>query len=546
MFNRYVPILADERADPEKGTGIVMCCTFGDQTDIEWYKAHKLPLIMSINKDGKMNDNAGKYKSLGIKDARKQIIEDLKKNSLLLNQKKITHIVNVHERCGTEVEILNSKQWFIRYLDLRNKFLDSGRKLNWHPQHMFNRYENWVKGLQWDWCISRQRFFGVPFPVWYCKKCNDIILAEEKQLPLDPLKDKPLKKCKCGSSDFTPEKDVLDTWATSSLTPQIASSLYPKIYDKLYPMTLRPQAHDIISFWLFNTLVKSQLHNNTNPWKDVMISGWALDPHGKKMSKSKGNIIEPQDVLQKYGADALRFWAASSKLGEDLSFQEKELVSGQKTVIKLWNASKFVFMNLEDYDGKKPNNLEATDVWLLTKLNDLVETCTESFENYEYSKVKSNTEKFFWHIFCDNYLEIVKDRFYNTANHGEKAKKSAQYVLNTSLFTIIKLFSPIMPFITEELYQLYFKKHNKEKSVHLLKWPEPDKRIEDKRIEELGDKMMEVISFIRKEKAQKGKSLKEKVKLLVCDANLKLFEKDLMAVAQAENIKYGKELKIEF
>ncbi len=544
LFNKEVQILTDERADPEKGTGAVMCCTFGDKTDAEWYKIHKLPLVISISKNGKMTENAGKYFGLNIKEARLKIIEDLKENKLLVNQKKITHPVNVHERCGTEIEILNSKQWYVKYLDLRDKFIEAGKKLHWYPEHMFNRYENWVKGLQWDWCISRQRFFGVAFPVWYCKKCNEIILAEEKQLPVDPLKDKPLKKCKCGSSEFEADKDVLDTWATSSLTPQIAASLFPKMYDKLYPMDLRPQAHDIISFWLFNTLVKSQLHNGINPWENVVISGWALDPHGKKMSKSKGNVVEPQLVLEKYGADALRFWAASSKLGEDLPYQEKELVSGGRTVNKLWNAAKFSFIHLEDYKGDVPKKLHATDKWLLSKLNNLIINCTDSFEIYEYSRVKANTELFFWHTFCDNYLEIVKDRLYNPNKRGKENRLSAQYTLNYALTTILKLFSPIMPFITEEIYQQYYKKSLKEISVHLLKWPDVEKKMIDNVLEELGDKVAEVVGFVRKEKAGEGKSLKEPVKLLTIPKELKEFEDDIKAVTQANKIEYNNGIKV--
>ena len=344
---------------------------------------------------------------------------------------------------------------------------------------------------------------------------------------------------------ISPEKDIFDTWATSSLTPQIAASLQPKVYDKLYPMTLRPQAHDIISFWLFNTLVKSQLHNNVNPWKDVAISGWVLDPKGEKMSKSKGNVVEPQAVLEKYGADALRFWAASSKLGEDLAYQEKELVSGQRTITKLINASRFVFMNLNDYDGKIPKKLELIDKWLLLKMNKLIEECTESFENYEYSKVKSSTEIFFWHTFCDNYLEIIKDRLYNPKRRGKESRRSAQYTLHICLLNIIKLFAPIMPFITEELYQEYYRKDEKEKSVHLLSWPKTIKNIEDKKAEELGDKAIEIISLVRKEKSKLGKSMKEKIKLLQCDNNMKEVEADLKAVTQAEKIEYGKEIKIE-
>ncbi len=304
LFNHEVTILGDERANPEKGTGVVMCCTFGDQTDIEWYKAHNLALKVAISKDGHMTSLAGLYSGLKIRDARKKIIEDLKKEGLLVAQKEIEHAVNVHERCGIEVEILQSKQWFIRYLDLRDEFLQYGAKLNWYPEFMKSRYDNWIKGLQWDWCISRQRHFGIPFPVWYCEKCDEPILAREQDLPVDPLEDKaPVGSCpKCKHTTFVPEKDVLDTWATSSLTPRLAIELYKDhpVFKKLYPMHLRPQAHDIISFWLFNTVVKSCLHYKTIPWQDVAISGWLLAPDGTKMSKSKGNTMVPQEVMEKY------------------------------------------------------------------------------------------------------------------------------------------------------------------------------------------------------------------------------------------------------
>ncbi len=536
----------DVSAKTDYGTGIVFYCSYGGLDCVEWLARHPNVKPIHIMDESGVYNKLSPYKGMDSAEARKKILEDLEKKGLLIKKEKLKHAVNVHERCGTDIEYIATEQWFIRYLDLKEKFLDAGRKLSWHPEHFINRFENWVKGLQWDWCISRQRFFGVPFPIWYCKKCKEVILAEEKQLPVDPLKDKPSSRCKCGSNEFIPEKDVLDTWATSSLTPQIAASLCPGLYDKLYPMTLRPQAHDIISFWLFNTLVKSQLHNNVNPWKDVVISGWALDPHGKKMSKSKGNVVEPQIVLDKFGADTLRFWAASSKLGEDLPFQEKELVSGQRTVTKLVNASKFAFMHLEDYDGKKPKNLEFMDKWLLSKLNNLVKSCTESFENYEYSRVKSSTEKFFWLTFCDNYLEIVKDRLYNPDKRGKEARKSSQYVLYTSLFAIVKLFAPIMPYVTEDLYQNYFKKDNKEKSIHLCKWPEVDKILMDENVEKTGDIAVEVIAHVRKEKATKGKSLKDKIKVLNCGQELKVLEGDLKAVTQAEKIDYSKELNVEF
>jgi len=546
IFNFEVPVLEDRKADPEKGTGLVMCCTFGDQTDIEWWNEHKLPLKISITKEGRMNELAGKYAGMTIKETRKAIIEDLKKSKLLKAQKPIKHSVNVHERCKTEIEFLVTNQWFIRYPS-KSLLLEAGSELNWYPDFMKHRYDNWVKGLKWDWCISRQRYFGIPFPVWYCKKCGSVNLADYSQLPVDPLKDKPKNPCKCGSSEFEAEKDVLDTWATSSLTPHLAIERlknrkdYEKLFKKLYPMSLRPQAHDIITFWLFNTLVKSQLHYKKNPWKDVMISGWILDPYGEKMSKSKGNIVEPQEMIQKYSADALRFWACSTKLGEDTSFAEKELLAGQKTITKLWNAAKFIFMHLKDYDFKEVKKLESFDSWLLSKLNRLIKECTDSFDEYEFSKTKSEVEKFFWHTFCDNYLEIIKDRLYNSSRSKE-GKKSAQYVLYRSFSAILKLFAPIMPFITEEIWRIYMAKREKTKSIHISRWPDYDEKLMDEKTEKLGDDAVYIITKARQKKSMEGKSLKTEIILTLPKDEQKKLQpviEDLKAVTNAREIREG-------
>ncbi|MEM2139147.1 MAG: valine--tRNA ligase, partial [Candidatus Woesearchaeota archaeon] len=568
LFEHIVSIIADERVSMDKGTGCVMCCTFGDQTDIEWYKAYNLPLRVSITKDGRMTELSGKYKDLKIVDARKEIINDLKNSGLLINQKQIKHNVNVHERCGTPIEILNTKQWFIKYLDLKEDFKKAGLQLKWYPDFMKSRLVNWIDGLQWDWCISRQRFFGVPFPVWYCKNCDYEVIADEKALPVDPIETEcPVKKCpKCGSSEFVPEKDVLDTWATSSLTPILAIELVKgkKNYEKLFPMDLRPQAHDIITFWLFNTLVKSHLHYNKNPWKNVMISGWALDPHGKKMSKSKGNVIAPQEMIEKYSADSLRFWAAGSKLGDDLPFQEKDLVTGKKMVTKMWNASKFVLMHLKDYNHEKAKkeltieNLNKIDKWVLSKLQKLIKNCTESFENYEYSKAKLEIEIFFWNIFCDNYLELVKDRLYNPSKYQEYEILSAKFTLYETLLIILKLVAPIMPFITEEIYQLYFaekeskkeeininhKQKENKKSIHLSKWPEFNENLIDNLSEEIGTFVINILSEVRKYKSSKKLSLKEEINIILeCDKEtrekLELILNDLKAVCYAKEIDFN-------
>ncbi|HIJ99640.1 TPA: valine--tRNA ligase [archaeon] len=541
LFNQEVEIREDSRVDPDKGTGIVMCCTFGDLTDIEWYLAHNLELIESIGKDGKMTESAGKYAGMKIDEARKAILSDLKASKLIKSQKEITHSVNTHERCGTTIEIINSVQWFIKYLHLKDKFIEIGNQLNWTPEFMKNRYDNWVGGLQWDWCISRQRYFGVPIPVWYCTDCEEILLPDEKDLPIDPLKDSPKKPCKCGSKNFIPEKDTLDTWATSSLTPQLAIGLHPKLKDKLFPMDLRPQAHDIIAFWLFNTVVKSHFHEDSLPWKDVTISGWALDPRGRKMSKSRGNVIRPQDMIEKYSADAIRFWAAGSKLGDDMPFQEKDLVTGVKFVNKMWNATKFSNMHLEDYkEGRKTTRV--LDKWLLSKLAKLVKESTESFDVYAYSKAKSAVESFYLATFCDNYLEIAKDRLYNPDKYGKDERTGAQYTLREASIQCIKMMAPFMPHITEELYQIFFKKGGSP-SIHLESWPEFDKSLIDEKSEKTGDFLVSIVAAVRQYKQGKGLSLGTEIRKLIIDCDEKLLKPillDLQGASRALSVETGK------
>jgi valyl-tRNA synthetase len=542
LFNIDVPIMEDERVSQEKGTGIVMCCTFGDQTDMEWQKAYNLVIKEAITKNGKMTELAGRYAKMGLKEARRAIIDDLEKNNLLVKKEKIKHFVNVHERCETEIEFVKSKQWFVKCLDLKEKMLDWGKKLNWYPEHMKHRYDNWVKGLQWDWLISNQRYFGVPFPVWYCKKCGEVVLANEEDLPINPLKDKPRRKCRCGGEEFEGEKDILNTWFTSSMTPRLAIQLMPsKIQEKLFPMSLRPQAHEIITFWLFNTVLKSNLHYNKNPFKDVMISGF-VTLKGEKMAKSKGNIIESQEVLERYGADALRYWASSSKLGEDLEYQEKELVAGKKFVTKIFNSARFIFMNLKQV--KKPGKIEEVDRLFLSKLNKVIKIATGNFEKYEYARCREAVSNFFWHDFCDNYLELVKNRVYNGS---KEEKESAFYTLYYSLLTILKLMAPITPFITEALYQKYYKEE-KEKSIHTSKWPEKFSITEKKNDEEKLELLLGIISGVRQEKTKKQKSLKSEIILTIEKKDkekLKDLLEDLKAVTNSKEIKEGR-FKVEF
>ncbi len=550
LYNVEVPIMADDKADPEKGTGLVMCCTFGDQTDIEWFKKHNLPLKVVITKFGKMTDLAGKYAGLSVVDARKVIIEDLKEAGLLKGQREITHVVNVGERSGKPIEIINSKQWYVKYLEKKENFLANGAKLNWYPQFMKHRLDNWIKGLNWDWGISRQRNFGIPIPVWYDND-GKVYYADESQLPVDPTKDRP--KGVSDEVELTGETDVFDTWFTSASSPFLAVGLVEdeRVRRKLFPMNLRPQAHDIINFWLFYTLAKTQLLKGVNPWGDVTISGFVLDPKGNKMSKSKGNVVAPQDVIEKFSADAIRFWAATSKLGEDLPYQEKDVLTGHKFANKLWNASKFSLMNLEGYSSDNQVT-EVFDKWLLAKLQRTIKEATESFEKYEYARAKTSCEQFFRHFFCDNYLEIVKDRLYNPDQRGENAKKSAQVALYYGILSTLKIMAPIMPHITEEIYQSYFSKLDASESVHRSAWPSVFDDFVNNEAEAIGDFGIEIVALVRKYKSDNQLSLKEELNELVILSEEEGFEKkvsllidDLKAVLNVKNITFEGETSLE-
>jgi valyl-tRNA synthetase len=538
LFNYEVPIMADETVALDKGTGLMMCCTFGDKEDIEkWYK-YNLPLKVVITKDGKMNEEAGKYVGLALKDARKQIRADLEEQKLLIASKDIKHPVNVHERCSTEIEFMNTKQWFINVLDHKEELLKAADKIQWRPEHMKTRYVHWVENLNWDWCISRQRHFGIPFPIWYNKK-GEIVFPETKELPVDPTSSKPQGK---EGLDLTPETDVLDTWATSSITPMIALEWESgnKLFKENFPMSLRPQAHDIIRTWAFYTITRGIYHEQKVPWENIMISGFVLDPKGNKMSKSKGNTIAPQDVMDKYGADALRYWAAGSRLGDDLPYQEKDVQTGHKTVTKLWNASKFALMQLADYTGEKPEELLLADQWILSKLQTVIKESTETYENYTYAKAKSLVDNFFWNTFCDYYLEIIKDRIYNGEVRGKNAKISAQWTLNYVHEAILKLFAPIMPYITEELYSHIYAKHGE--SIHTSSWPTYQASYLNEEAEKAGDLLVEKIMAARKKKSESNLSLRTPIEHYTISAEhqelLKGVEEDLKAVTLTKTIMY--------
>jgi len=544
IYNYEIPILSDEKVSLDKGTGIVMCATFGDTTDVEWYEKHKLPYRRVIEADGKISEEVPFIGGLKAFSGRERIIEILKENNLLRKSEIITHTVSVHERCGKPIEIIPSKQWYIDILSEKERYLKAADEINWYPASMKNRYITWVENLKWDWCISRQRYFGIPFPLWYCSKCGKVIFAKEEEIPINPMEVKPTSACSCGSMDFTPETAVLDTWATSALTPLINArwNTEEDITKKLLPMGMRTQAHEIIRTWAFYTIVRSLFHTGSLPWKDIMICGFVLAKKGEKISKSKNNASSsPKALIERHSADALRYWAAGAKLGTDTMFSEDELKISKRFLTKLWNAASFCIMQLEDFDGEKPEAIMPIDEWIIERVKIVQEKAAEYLKQYETGLAKHEIDEFFWSDFCDDYLEIVKDRVYKPEIHGEKERVSAQYALYKVLLELLKLYAIYVPYITEEIYQSYFKAFEKVASIHTMEW---DMKADSKKEEIIyfGENIKNTIGEVRKYKSERNLSLKESINTLrisIPENQGEYFEKtlkDIKACTWAENI----------
>ncbi|HYK84293.1 MAG TPA: valine--tRNA ligase [Ktedonobacteraceae bacterium] len=503
-----VPILADELADPTKGSGAVMCCTFGDSTDVRWWHTHQLPLRAAIDRDGRMTELAGTYAGLTVLETRQRTLRYLKAKEAILSQETIEHAVGTHERCGTPVEYLHTRQWFIRVLDQKERLLEAGRSIRWYPEHMRIRYEHWVEHLQWDWCISRQRYFGVPFPAWMCRSCGATLLATLEQLPVDPQNTRPAQPCSCGSTDFEPEPDVMDTWATSSCTPMIIGRWPddPDWFGRHFPLSMRPQAHDIIRTWAFYTIVKSLYHMNEIPWREIMVAGHGLSAERRKLSKSKEHSeIGPMELIEQESADALRYWATASRTGADSPLNMETIANGRRLVTKLWNASRFAENHLQDFTYQaEPGELLPTDRWLLSRLAETISKASKELDGYEHAAARAEVERFFWSDFCDNYLELVKSRLYGGPG---QARYAAQWTLYSALLTVIKLLAPYLPYITEELYQGLFRRWEGAISVHSASWPEEQAQWRDAEAESFGEILLDLLRKVRRYKTERGLSV---------------------------------------
>jgi valyl-tRNA synthetase len=501
LFGTRVPVLTHPLVDPEKGTGLVMVCTFGDLTDVVWWRELGLPVRSVLGMDGRLVEvpwgapgwesedlerARREYEQLQgrtVNQARKRIVELLQADGDMIGEPaQLTRAVKFFEKGERPVEIVTSRQWFIRTMTHTDELIERGRELRWHPPYMRARYEDWVNGLTGDWCVSRQRFFGVPFPVWYPLDERGAVLydqpiaASEQQLPVDPSTDVPdgySPEQRGAPGGFIGDPDVMDTWATSSLTPQIAARAGEdhELFASVFPMDVRPQAHDIIRTWLFSTVLRSQLDYEELPWSDAAISGWVLDPDRKKMSKSKGNVVTPMHLLEEYGADAVRYWAASGRPGTDTAFDPQQMKVGRRLAVKLLNASKFALADLPPEGDSLTNALDRA---MIARLAAVVADATSSFEQYDYARALERVEVFFW-WYCDYYLELVKGRRYD-AGESQDARDGAASVsraLRRSLSVFQRLLAPFLPFVAEEVWSWW-----QPGSVHRASWPGAEELLE--------------------------------------------------------------------
>ncbi len=535
VFGVEVPVLAHELADPEKGTGIAMICTFGDTADVTWWRELDLPVRTVIQRDGRFTadmpewitspEGQAAYERLAgkkVQPAQDEIVKIfIETDEMEGERRKITHPVKFFEKGDKPLEIVSSRQWYIRNggrdTDLRAALVDRGDQINWVPSYMQTRFASWIEGLNGDWLISRQRFFGVPIPLWYT--LDDAgepiyqapLIPSEDQLPMDPSTDLPAgydESQRGQPHGFMGEPDIMDTWATSSLSPQIACGWRsdPDLYASTYPMDVRPQAHDIIRTWLFSTVVRAHFEADTAPWRNATLSGWILDPDRKKMSKSKGNVVVPTELLEQYGSDAVRYWASSGRPGTDTAFDEGQMKIGRRLGIKLLNASKFVLGfgdGLNHYDPAAIT--ETLDRSMLAKLADLVDDTTRAFDAFDYARALERTESFFW-WFTDNHMELVKARAYG--EFGPERAASAHHSLRMALSTMQRLFAPFLPFVTEEVWSWW-----QDGSIHVTAWPDsaPLWATTGEVTEAASEVAAEALSVVRRVKSEAKRKLRTTV-----------------------------------
>ena len=549
MFDREVPVMADEAVDKGFGTGVVYLCTFGDEQDIAWQKKYRLPVIEAVDKKGVMTAVAGKYAGMKADSARKKMVEDLVEEGCIRKIEDLKHNVLCHvERssCKAPIELLPMEQWFINVRGFIPQIINAAKEMHWYPEYMLQRLIDWSLSMDWDWIISRQRVFGTPIPFWVCK-CGAVIPAAPEELPLDPRGK--TRTCTACGGEAVGETDVCDCWVDSSITPLVISrwETDKDFFAKTYPASLRPQGYEIIRTWTFYTIYRSLILTGRACFKDLVINGMVCGPDGRKMSKSLGNVIEPEEPLKKYSADTIRQWAAGGTLGEDYPFSWEECEHSQKFLTKLWNIARFMEMHLADYDGRPPEKINLVDAWILSRLQVLTEDCTVSLDRYMFNVPLEAVRSFVWHDLADNYLEMAKHRLYKPEIYGADARRSAQYTMRQAINTIVKLLSPYTPYICEEIRENLLK----EDCTRAGKWPVADPELVNKEAEDVGGMMKDIVAQVRKYKSDKGVSLGsdlEYVEITACPEYIEKLEKvagDIKGTGKIKNLELTASEEIE-
>ena len=551
VFGKKVPIIADKDVDKEFGTGVVMVCSFGDKEDVAWIYRHKLPTTDAWGQDGKILNAGKEFDGLGINAMREKILEALLSQGKLCKQEKIKRVIKCHDRCGRNVDYLATMQWFIK-LQEGKRIVDAGRKMRWVPEFAMQYLIDWAEFIDYDWVISRQRIYGTPIPFYYCEKCGKEVAPPAEKLPVDPAVEKMNKKCSCGG-ELLGEKATCDVWVDSSITPLIIGG-WPddeKLLAKVYPASLRPQGKDIIRTWAFYTIARCLSLTTQPPFKEMLINGTVLGKDGKKMSKSVGNYEDPDVLLKKYAADALRSWAAmSGAFARDRPFSYKDVEYAQSFLNKLWNAAKFVEKSVESYSPKSKKEYRAVDLWLLSRLNGVIKQCDAAMKEYDYYSAINAVHAFFWHEFCDYYLEDVKYRVYDEAGVGTPSKAAAQECLLKVLDATLRLLAPFAPFVTEEIYSEVIAK--KGGSIHAAAYPACEEEYINERKENIGVALHSILSEVRKFKASKSLALNEDVSFIEValpasvQGEEKAIEEELLRVARVKSVAFveGSELKV--
>ena len=522
LSDRQVPIIADDAVDMAFGTGAVQICTYGDKDDVKTVIKHKLSVIRLIRENGQITEAGGKYAGLYLNQARAAVVADLSAVGLLVRSEKIQQEVGVCERCKTTVEVLERQQWFMKTMLLSGAVEEHAKAISWYPDYMKNRLIDWAKSLDWDWVISRQRLFATPIPVWYCKACGEILVAEPAWVPIDPKLEDPCEGSvclKCGGTDFRGEQDVMDTWMDSSITCAVHAG-WPDRSDwkRLFPASMHPSGTDIIRTWAYYLMVRHLALFDERPFRSVLINGMVLGADGRKMSKSLKNYAAAPEALAKNGADAVRQWAAGGgATGSDIPYRVQDVEYGKRFLNKLWNASVFASVLLADYTPVSvcEVKLQLLDKWIISKAENLTRRVTEFFEKCQFNLAVEDIRNFTWHIFCDYYLEAIKDRLYRMEVHGKDSRVAAQYTLYTVLYRLLQLFAPVAPHITEEIYQYMYLDSKGYPSIQVSNWPVFESALVDEEVERQGDLIIAVLGEIRNDKAQNKLSLNAPIKKVV-------------------------------